>query len=84
MHDELIRKSSIRYNKKNHCTMKTSLSFIKDLKKNNNKEWFHANRPRYDEARAEFLALIESIVSEIRLFDSHMDADGITLTSGVG
>ncbi len=52
--------------------MKTSLSFIKDLKNNNNKEWFHANRPRYDEAKAEFLAFIESIVSEIGLFDTDM------------
>jgi len=52
--------------------MKTSLSFIKDLNKNNNKEWFHANRPRYDEARAEFLAFIESIVSEIGIFDTDM------------
>ena len=54
--------------------MKKSLSFISDLKKNNTKEWFHANRPRYDEARAEFLALIETLVSGIGLFDTDLGA----------
>jgi uncharacterized protein (TIGR02453 family) len=49
--------------------MKTSLSFIRNLKKNNNKEWFHANRASYDEARAEFTAFIETLVTEIGLFD---------------
>ena len=48
--------------------MKKSLSFISDLKKNNHKEWFHANRPRYEEARGEFLAFIESMINEIRGF----------------
>jgi uncharacterized protein (TIGR02453 family) len=52
--------------------MKTSLSFIRDLKKNNNKEWFQANRSRYDEARAEFLAFIEKLVAEIGLFDTEL------------
>ncbi|MFC2115609.1 DUF2461 domain-containing protein [Bacteroidota bacterium] len=49
--------------------MRKSLSFISDLKKNNHKEWFHANRARYDEARAEFLAMVEVLVSEIGVFD---------------
>ncbi len=49
--------------------MKKSLSFLQKLKKNNNTEWFHANRPLYDEARAEFLAFVEILVSEIGMFD---------------
>jgi len=49
--------------------MKKSLSFISDLKKNNNKEWFHANRKQYDEARGEFIAFVEMMVSEIGMFD---------------
>ena len=52
--------------------MKRSLSFIKELKKNNNKEWFHANRSLYDEARAEFIAFIEILVSEIGIFDPEL------------
>ena len=49
--------------------MKKSLSFISDLKNNNHKEWFHANRKRYDEARGEFLAFVETLVNEIQVFD---------------
>ena len=52
--------------------MKKSLSFIRNLKKNNNTEWFHANRASYDEARGEFLAFIETLVSEIGLFDADL------------
>jgi uncharacterized protein (TIGR02453 family) len=69
MPDVMIKISSKRYNKLANHTMKKSLSFIRDLKNNNNTEWFHANRPRYDEAKAEFLAFIEILVSEIGLLD---------------
>ena len=59
--------------------MKKSLSFISDLKKNNHKEWFHANRVRYDEARGEFLAFIETLIGKIQAFDptvGSVDAKG--------
>jgi uncharacterized protein (TIGR02453 family) len=49
--------------------MKKSLSFLRDLGKNNNRDWFQANRVRYDEARAEILEFVETLVSEIGLFD---------------
>jgi uncharacterized protein (TIGR02453 family) len=49
--------------------MKKSLSFIGDLKNNNHKEWFHANRPRYEKARNEFLAFVEALVNGIQTFD---------------
>ncbi len=49
--------------------MNKSLSFISDLKKNNHKEWFHANRSRYEEAREEFHAFVESLINEIQVFD---------------
>lgn len=49
--------------------MKKSLSFISDLKKNNHKEWFHANRSRYEEAKGEFLAFIDKLIVEIQAFD---------------
>lgn len=59
--------------------MKKSLSFISDLKKNNHKEWFHANRPRYDEARGEFLTFVDTLINEIQAFDpsvGSIDAKG--------
>ena len=49
--------------------MQKSLSFINDLQRNNNKEWFHANRNRYDEARQEFYAFVEDIVNELGIID---------------
>lgn len=49
--------------------MNKSLSFIGDLKQNNNREWFQANRKRYEEARKEFLAFLQALVNEIGLFD---------------
>jgi uncharacterized protein (TIGR02453 family) len=69
MPDDLINILSKRYDNLMRHTMEKSLSFIRDLKKNNHKEWFHANRPRYDEARAEFTAFIEQLISEIGMFD---------------
>jgi uncharacterized protein (TIGR02453 family) len=56
--------------------MKKSLSFISDLKKNNHKEWFHANRSIYEEARGEFFAFIESLINEIQVFDPSIGLPG--------
>ncbi len=40
----------------------TTLRFLKDLAKNNNKEWFDANRKRYETARQDFTALADEII----------------------
>ena len=40
----------------------STLSFLKNLKKNNVKEWFDANRKSYDEARADFIQLIDEVL----------------------
>ena len=38
-----------------------TLSFIKDIKKNNNRDWFEKNKPRYENAKTNF----ENFVAEI-------------------
>ncbi len=48
---------------------KLILSFLKDVEKNNNREWFHANKDRYDEAKKEFETFINSLIPEIAKFD---------------
>jgi uncharacterized protein (TIGR02453 family) len=48
---------------------KTILSFLADLQANNNREWFQANKARYDEAKAEFEAFIDSMIPAIAKFD---------------
>jgi len=45
------------------------LSFLKDLKDNNNREWFDANRNRYHEARTTFELYVTLVMEEIRQFD---------------
>ncbi len=41
---------------------KTTLFFLKNLKKNNIKEWFDANRKSYDAAKADFIQLVDEIL----------------------
>jgi uncharacterized protein (TIGR02453 family) len=48
---------------------KTTLTFLKDLKANNNKEWFEDNKKRYETAKAEFEAFITDLASNIKKFD---------------
>jgi uncharacterized protein (TIGR02453 family) len=40
----------------------STLKFLKDLKKNNNKPWFDANRKRYDEAKKDFEIFIQELI----------------------
>lgn len=40
----------------------STLKFLKDLKKNNNKSWFDANRKQYESAKADFAAFIQSVI----------------------
>ena len=47
----------------------STLKFLKDLEKNNNKAWFDAHRPRYETARADFYALVEKLIPAIARFD---------------
>ena len=44
---------------------KTTLSFLKELKKNNTKEWFDANRKKYESAKADFAALTNAVIQSL-------------------
>lgn len=55
--------------KNNSMLQQSTLKFLKDLKKNNNKPWFEANRKKYESAKADFLALTEKIIQSISSFD---------------
>ena len=41
-----------------------TLKFLKDLKKNNNKEWFDLNRSKYETSKADFSVLINNVISD--------------------
>jgi uncharacterized protein (TIGR02453 family) len=43
----------------------TSVQFFKDLRKNNNKEWFDDNRKRYEQAKSDFELLTAAILERL-------------------
>jgi uncharacterized protein (TIGR02453 family) len=49
--------------------MKTILSFLEELKKNNHKEWMDNHKERYQQARQEFESLVGILIEKITLFD---------------
>lgn len=52
-----------------------SISFLKALKNNNNKEWFDKNKNKYLEAKEEFEAFIQKIISGLAKFDKRVSPD---------
>jgi uncharacterized protein (TIGR02453 family) len=40
-----------------------TLKFLKDLKKNNNREWFEKNRKSYEAAKEDFALLIDAVIA---------------------
>lgn len=49
-----------------------SLRFLNLLKENNNKAWFDANRPLYEEARQEFITFVEALIEKLTIFDPEL------------
>jgi uncharacterized protein (TIGR02453 family) len=48
----------------------STIKFLKDLKKNNNKPWFDANRNKYEDAKKDFGNFIQSIIDKHSKKDS--------------
>lgn len=49
---------------------KNTLQFLKDLKNNNNRDWFLENKPRYETAKTEFEGFIDALIAEISKYDN--------------
>ncbi|MBE6292422.1 MAG: DUF2461 domain-containing protein [Bacteroidales bacterium] len=49
--------------------MEEVIAFLKDLRCNNNREWFTANKSRYIAAQERFNAIVDELIREISLFD---------------
>ena len=47
----------------------STIKFLKELKKNNNKAWFDANRKIYEAARADYISLVDSVIIATAKFD---------------
>ena len=53
-----------------------TLSFLRSLKRNNKREWFHARREQYDtHVRAPMLAIVEQLAVDMRTFAPELVAD---------
>lgn len=52
-----------------------TLEFLKELVDNNNRDWFQANKERYDTARENLIALTTSLISKVNQIDPGVSAD---------
>lgn len=49
--------------------METTLKFLKQLAKNNRKEWFDENRKTYEAAKVEFEAVVKAVIDKAIVYD---------------
>lgn len=55
---------------------KEYISFFKGLEKENNKEWFHANKSSYEShVKAPFIKLLDELINEIQEFDADISVN---------
>lgn len=55
---------------------KAHTSFFKELAQNNNREWFHKNKKRYDaEVKAPFLDLLDNLLPTLTAWDNRIVPD---------
>ena len=47
----------------------SSLKFLSTLKKNNNRDWFQANKKEYDAAKKDFIDYVQKLIAGISTFD---------------
>ncbi len=50
----------------------STLMFLKDLHKNNNRDWFNENKDRYLSANANVVDFVETLIEEIGKFDEEI------------
>lgn len=52
--------------------MKELLQYLSDLEQNNNREWYHASKPRYERARTTYLALAQQVIDLLQFDDPRL------------
>ncbi len=50
----------------------STIQFLKALKKNNNREWFLENKPKYELAKTDYLLFVEKVLNGIQAFDASL------------
>ena len=51
---------------------KHTFAFLQDLEANNNREWFHANKARYDAAKNDFAGFVTVLINRLAQFDDEL------------
>jgi len=51
---------------------KSTLTYLANLKKNNDREWFNKNRKDYESARYEFERFVQAVIDQIAVFEPIM------------
>ena len=54
-------------------TLNKSLNYLRQLTVNNNREWYHANKDIFIDAKAEFENFVSLIIGEIRSLDNSIE-----------
>ena len=52
---------------------KEALQFFADLVANNNTEWMHTNKKRYEAYKKDYHAFIASVLTEMKLLDKSLE-----------
>ena len=50
----------------------STLQFLRNLEKNNNREWFNENKTLYQEAQQDVISFVEKLIEEMADFDEEM------------
>ena len=53
---------------------KDTLQFLEDLKANNNTQWMHANKKRYEDYKKDYHNYIASILAEMKPLDKNLES----------
>jgi uncharacterized protein (TIGR02453 family) len=51
---------------------KETVKFLKDLKKNNDREWFNAHKEKFLEAHQNFLEVTQTLINKVAAFDKSL------------
>ena len=55
------------------ASLQYALDFLRDLRANNNREWFNKNRARYDKARAAYEDFVQAVIDRFGVVDDFVN-----------
>ena len=51
---------------------RSTIEFLKKLKKNNNRDWFNQNKDLYNKAKEDFISFVQTLIDQIAAFDKSL------------